>query len=441
MSGLLKRAGFKSLEAVAEFIMYMPWMFLLYYAIFGDKKFFEFLPFMILFLLAGLFVTDYLLLKYKSIYKVSAYLFGLIAVSVMLAILWMKEGPFFAVLFGLYLIICYIRGVFFAVRDIRISFTQSKFISGIVVLAAAFAFSFYFSDTRWFSRDILWCAIAFIAASIIILNQLQLLRMLDMMNAEAYTTHRDVRLRNLIFSLILIGIIVLAFEIKAVVNFMSWVAIYIGIGLRYVIYTVIKWIFNLINSLYEASSGGEGISAPDLSQLGNGETSAFANILRIIMEVMYYITAVAIAIFLIYLLIKMVKNWIVSMTGRYVNADEERKFVFDTEEITGKKPSLADEMRRRMKHMLRRFETPQQYVRFIYAQIVKKFADRGCEIKPQQTPDDIYYAVKTRCPDVDPDFAYLTELYKKARYSPYSINDDDIVKAKRYKSRLNKLKI
>jgi hypothetical protein len=441
MTAFLKRNGFKTLEAIAEFLIYMPWMFCLYYVLFGDTRFFDFLPLEILFLMMGLFITDYLIAKHKAIYKISAYMIGAIPVAIAVLLLGIYVDPFFAAVYALYLIICYMRGLAFATHDMRVSYSQSKFMFGVGALMAAFALSVYLGYLRWFSGYIIWCAVVFIAMSIIILNQLQLVRMLDMMNAEAYATHRDVRFRNFIFSLIIIGLIVFIFQIKAIVQFLSLLVTYIGDGLRHVLLVVIQWLITWLNGLFGPSEQQGAAPPMDFSQFADNTTSPIANIIRAIMEVLFYVVAIAITAFLIYQLIKALARWISSMMERYTAGDEERSFILSLDDIVDRSSSLGQDIRRRMRRALRHFETPQQRIRFLYAQTIKRFADKGYEIKPQQTPDDIHSSISGLQPGADPEFKELTELYDKARYSHHNVSDEEAARAKRYRDRLFRMKL
>lgn len=441
MTTVLKRNGFKILEAIAEFIIYMPWMFYLYFLIFRDNAFFKFIPFLIAFVLAGLLITDYLVAKRKLVYKIAAYSIGALLAIVAGISLWIYEGPIFAVMFILYFFICYMRGLVFATHNFMVAYSQSKFAFCMGVLLITFVISLYIADLYWFGRYIIWLALGFIAVSIIILNQLQLLRILDMMNAEAYVAHKNVRFRNFIFSLFIIGVIMLIFKFKAMVRFLSALVMLAVSGLKYILFVSLRWLITWLNSLF-SSSQQDAVSSIDFSQLQEGMKSSSPGIMQIIMEIVFYIVAIGAVVVIVYYVGRAIIRWISEVMRQYVvGEDEERNFIISWDDLIDRSSALGQGIQRRIKHMIRRFETPQQHVRFLYAQTIKRFEDKGCDFNPSYTPQDIHLFMSQRFPMVDPDLLDLTALYQKARYSCHDIGDEHVSRAKRYRDRLVKLKL
>lgn len=445
MKQFIKRNIFKIAECSAEFILYVPWMVYSYYFTLQNRFIAtKYLPFFFGFMMMGLAVTDILLQKRGVIYRAVAYVIGVTPVAIIALIMMSNHSNIFLVaMFSAFSLISYIRGVIFAQRNFRTMYGESKLIAGIVLSFIAYMISALYKGLNWFESTVICLAIVFIALSMIILNQLQLLQMFDLMNAESVASHRDVRTRNLLFSAVSAGFIVLIFYFKYMVRFLSAFSVYIGFAIKYIVVWILRWAISRLNGPQSNGIQQPPASSLNIEMLQDKSVPHWVTIIKAILEYALYALAVVILAIIVYNLIKALVKWISAFMKEYMyREDEERNFIFSWEDIIVRHGErLRRTVSRRIRRIKRQFKTPAEHLRFLYRESVHCLIVKGGYhniIMPSSTPDEIHRDIKNLLPTVDPDLEKLTALYKKARYSNSTITDDDVKESKRHRDKLVK---
>lgn len=430
---------------MAEFILYMPWMAYSYYLVYRNRvAATEYWPVFFAFMLMGIVITDLLLQKKSAVYSVTSYLIGILPLGIAAPVVMRRWGVLSVALFCLFSLVSYARGVSFARCSFKNVYGRSKFIGGLAVLFIAYGTSVLYRDFNWFEGTVIGLAVVFVVLSMALLNQLQLLNMFELMNAESMASHKDVRLRNLLFSLMCSGFIVLIFWFKYVVRLLSAIAQYAGHAVRYIVTLALRWLITWLNKSHSSHVDNTPHVSESINMLQGKDPSHWVAIIKAILEYILYAVTVVIIAALVYAVVRAVLRWFFAFVTAYMHReDEERNFIFSWDDVLVEQAKkLRHSVSRHIKRLRRRFETPVEYLRFLYREAVYHMAmkdgDNRCGINASFTPDEIHRNIKRVFPWVDPDFENLTALYKRARYSNCAITDESVKEAKRYRDKLVK---
>lgn len=386
----------------------------------------------------GYIVTKLILVSKQNFARLLAsYLLGLIPAALYVIIFLNKDSSTYGILRALFEGIVAFLLYFTGVRTRFLGFDQilsrKTIIFGVIIFLASIIFIDYNKELEYLKNAIYLSGYVFIALTLLIKNQQNLDRAFIKKYIDISTVPKDIRNYNSIMVIVVFLVMLVLFNIRSLVAFITTIFKNMPKCILNVIFTII---YILSKLLPEAAGGGaQEKGEPQMPLLPEGESNSIAGLILTIIFGLFFLIVVIFLIPKVPKLLRIIGEKIRKFALLIVNfierlfkiqkdyIDREDDYIDEVEII---KPDSTRNSSRKglnksglvMKIINRKFGknlSPSEKVRNMYADILHHLKIRGVKIIESDTTNEIYRKIP-KVGSIDEIMKYITKVYEEVRY-------------------------